>query len=232
MHALSHSDQLNLTCLTDRWSRRGQTSGQPQVAQKSTSTKMPSKRQIPSFQSATKKIKARTPRQQQYFDRQQRDCAEVKSRAEAFLTTQATLSTSEAQPSTNLHGQGGALDSSSSAGEHTPPLDFFDDIEPDNLDHERELAPAAEELDPMLALLDNSYHQSRRLAQEKRWCEAYENMLPTFILQKHHTNAWGNPIKTHHNFKSACECPTSNRRTRWVDLVDTECEYLIKSNVQ
>lgn len=194
---------------------------------------MPSKRQVPAFQSATKKIKAQTPLQQQYIDRQQRDCAEVKSRAEAFLTTQATLSTSEAQPSTNQHCEGGATDSSSSAGEHnTPPLDFADDIGLENLYRERDLTRAAEELDPMLALLDNSYHQARRLAQEKRWCEAYENMLTTFILQKHHTNAWGDSIKTHHDFKSPCRCTTSNRRTRWVDLVDTECEYLIKSNVQ
>lgn len=189
---------------------------------------MPSKRLVPAFDSGAKRLKARTALQQQFFDRQERERAQVQVRAELFLKTQAHSLPGDQGPSGH-RGVDGAVDSTSLADnqEIPPPPEFAH--ENDNNSHDelravQDFRARPEDQDPMVAILDNAYHQSQRLAQEKRWSESYINMLTPFILYKHRTNGWADPITTHQDFKGTCECTVSNRRTRWVDLVDTECE--------
>lgn len=83
------------------------------------------------------------------------------------------------------------------------------------------------ELDPVLEAMAQAQYQASRLQHQERWSAQYIQMLPGFLRCRLWTSNWGTPQLWDHDYRPECQCPTSARTERLVDVVDTYSESKI-----
>lgn len=190
---------------------------------------MPSRRLVPPVKDRARH-KPRTPLQEQFQARKLRELEEVQLRAEAFLASASGISgNNQADERTDENNN-------MQLNDQLPQEDEGDEWE--NCDDER-LGNIAEEgegenggvvaEEPLVALLNHTYNQARRLEQEQRWSKALDLMLPTYLTNRARTQNWGNSFESVKDVKATCSCEGKAVRSRTVDLVDIGSQQIFFS---